>query len=325
MDHGMSGPMWAPTDPPSVQGLLAWHPQPYAIFPILCAVFAVLYAVGVVRLRRRGVRWPVGRTVSWLVGLVLVLWVTATGIEGYGMLMFSVHMFQHMILAMLAPVFLLMGAPITLMLRALPNGNGVRGGPRRLVVWLLHSRVMKVLAHPMFTLPVFLFSLYGIYYTPLFDALMSSVWGHYFMLVHFIVTGLVYFGPILRVDPWPGPESHVLRLLLLMAALPFHAFFAIEVMMTKASIVEFYATPPPSWDLDVVGDQLWGGGITWFFGDVPTLVITLALAVSWWRAEDRLARRKDRQAQRDGDAELNAYNAYLQRLATLGSAGDRSR
>ncbi|GAA2003647.1 cytochrome c oxidase assembly protein [Nocardiopsis rhodophaea] len=315
MHNGMSGPMWMPTAPPDLAGLLAWHPQPYALFPVLCALLAVLYAVGVLRLRRRGVPWPIGRTVSWAVGVALVLWVTATGIEGYGMALFSVHMFQHMILTMLAPVFLLLGAPVTLLLRTLPTGKGRRGAPRRALVWLLHSPIAKVGAHPAFTLALFIFSLYGIYFTPIFDVLMSSVWGHYFMLLHFLMTGIIYFGPVLMVDPWPGSKNHLLRIMLMMSGLPFHAFFAIAVMMSETPIARFFASPPPSWNVDVMADQLWAGGLTWVFGDIPTIVVMIALAITWMRSDDRLARRTDRQADRDGDAELNAYNAYLQRLA----------
>lgn len=311
----MTGPMWMPTQPPTLENILAWHPQPYMLFPLLCALLILLYAVGLLRLRQRGIRWPFGRTLSWAVGVALVLWVTATGIEGYGMRMFSVHMFQHMILTMLAPVFLLLGAPVTLMLRALPSGRGRRAAPRRALVWLLHSPIAKVGAHPVFTLSLFIFSLYGIYLPPIFDLFMSSVWGHYFMLLHFLVTGIIFFGPVLMVDPWPGTRNHMLRIMLMMAGLPFHAFFAIAVMMAKGPIVDFFASPPAAWNLDVMEDQLWGGGLTWVFGDVPTIVVMIALAILWMRSDDRLARRKDRQARRDGDAELHAYNAYLQRLA----------
>ncbi|MDA2806255.1 cytochrome c oxidase assembly protein [Nocardiopsis suaedae] len=324
MDHGMTGPMWMPSDPPTLSGLLAWQPQPYAILPILCAVLAAFYAIGLVRLRRRGIRWPLGRTVSWYVGVAMVLWVTATGIEAYGMAVFSVHMFQHMILTMLAPVFLLMGAPVTLVLRALPAGRGRRGAPRRGLVRFLHSPVAKAASHPAFTLSAFVFSLYGIYLTPLFDILMSSVWGHYLMLLHFLLTGIVFFGPVLMVDPWPGNRSHLLRMMLMMAGLPFHAFFAIAVMMSESPIVGFFASPPPAWDIDVMDDQLWAGGLTWVFGDVPTLVVMIVLAVLWMRSDARLARRSDRKAERDGDAELNAYNAYLQRLADHEAVAARS-
>lgn len=317
MEHGMKGPMWMPADPPTLETLLAWQPQPYALFPLLGALLGAVYLVGVVRLWRRGVRWPIGRTVSWFVGVAMILAVTGTGIEAYGMVLFSVHMFQHMILTMMAPVFLLLGAPVTLMLRALPANKGRSGAPRRALVWLLNSPIARFVAHPVFTLSMFVASLYGIYFTPIFDALMSGFWGHNLMLLHFLITGVVFFGPVLRVDPWPGTDDFLLRILLLMAGLPFHAFFAIAVMMADSPIVGFFASPPESWNVDVVDDQLWAGGLTWVFGDIPTIVVMVAMAVLWVRSDARLARRKDRQADRDGDAELKAYNAHLQRLAEL--------
>lgn len=108
-----------PVAPPSVGGLLAWHPQPIPVFPLGCLLAAVLYGAGMYRLRRRGDRWPVGRALAFALGLGLVLEVTATGVGGYGMRLLSVHMIQHMTLSLLAPVPLLLGAPITLTLRAL--------------------------------------------------------------------------------------------------------------------------------------------------------------------------------------------------------------
>lgn len=143
---------------------------------------------------------------------------------------------------------------------------------------------------------------------------MGSFWGHNLMLLHFLVTSIIFFGPVLRVDPWPGPQNFLLRILLLMAGLPFHAFFAIAIMMTESPIVNFFASPPAAWNIDVVNDQLWAGGLTWVFGDIPTLIVMIVLAVLWIRSDDRLARRKDRQADRDDD-ELKAYNAHLQKLA----------
>lgn len=110
-----------PVAPPSVGGLLAWHPQPIPVFPLGCLLTAVLYGAGMYRLRRRGDRWPVGRALAFALGLGLVLEVTATGVGGYGMRLLSVHMIQHMTLSLLAPVPLLLGAPITLALCAAPG------------------------------------------------------------------------------------------------------------------------------------------------------------------------------------------------------------
>ncbi|MEU6848879.1 cytochrome c oxidase assembly protein [Actinacidiphila alni] len=312
---GMSGPMWMPTDPPTLGRLLAWHPQPLPVEPLACLLALVLYGTAVVRLRRRGDCWPVGRTLAWTAGVLTVAAVTCTGIGGYGMAMFSVHMVQHIVLSMLSPVLLLLGAPTTLALRALPAAGHGRKGPREVLTAFLHSRFAVVISSPLFTLPLFIASLYGLYFTPLFDWAMRSWPGHEWMLAHFLATGLLFFWPIMGIDPAPRRTSHLMRMLELFIGMPFHAFFGIAVMMSSGLVVGYFAHPPATWHISPMGDQTAGGGIAWAFSEVPTMLVLLALLAQWFRADSRTAARTDRQAVRDNDAELQAYNAYLARLA----------
>jgi cytochrome c oxidase assembly factor CtaG len=242
-----------------------------------------------------------------------VLVVTATGIGGYGMTLFSVHMAQHMVLSMLAPILLLMGAPVTLALRALPARGG-GAGCRRALVSVIHSRPVRVLASPAVTLPLFIVSLYGLYYTPIFDVAMGSWWGHDLMLVHFLAVGLLLFWPILSIDPSPHRSSPVLRIIELFLAMPFHAFFGIAVMMSSTLLVNSFAHPPPSWHLRPLGDQQVGGGIAWAFSEIPTLLVVAAVFVQWARSSERAGRRHDRAADRDGGGQLAAYNGWLAEL-----------
>ena len=312
----MSGPMWMPPAPPDLHRMLAWHPQPFPLEPIACGLALALYGLAVVRLRRRGDRWPVTRALAWAAGVATIAAVTCTGIGGYGMEMFSVHMVQHMVLSMLSPILLLLGAPITLALRALPPARRGRTGPRELLTRFLRSRLATVVSAPAFTLPLFIASLYGLYFTPLFDFAMHSWLGHEWMLAHFLAIGLLFFWPIMGVDPAPHRPSYVLRMLELFIGMPFHAFFGIAMMMSRGLIVSFFAHPPIAWHLDPLGDQNIGGGIAWAFSEIPTVLVLLALLVQWFASEQRAAVRSDRQALRDDDAELTAYNAYLARLAS---------
>nr|WP_240509811.1 cytochrome c oxidase assembly protein [Streptomyces malaysiense] len=307
--------MWMPTAPPTLGRLLAWHPQPLPVEPLVCLLGLALYGLAVWRLRRRGDHWPHHRTLLWSAGVLTVAAVTCTGLNGYGMQMFSAHMVQHMVLSMLSPILLLLGAPITLALRALPAAGRGRTGPREILVRLVHSRLARVVSSPFFTLPLFIASLYGLYFTPLFDFFMHSWLGHEWMLAHFLMTGLLFFWPIMGVDPAPRRPSHVLRMLELFIGMPFHAFFGIAVMMSSGLIVGFYAHPPAAWHLDPLADQNTGGGIAWAFSEIPTVLVLLALLVQWAASDRRTADRTDRQARRDQDAELTAYNAYLARLA----------
>lgn len=311
----MSGPMWMPTDPPTLGRLLEFHPQPIPFVPLAALVGALAYLYGVLVLHRRGVSWPFGRTVAWMLGILVVEVVTATGIEGYGMMLFSVHMAQHMALAMIAPILLVVGSPVTLLLRTLP-ATGRGSGVRRTLAKFLGSRFLSVLSSVPVRWFLFLSALYGIYFTALFDDLMHSVWGHNLMLVHFILTGMLFFGPLVSSDPWPHRHPPFQRLLESFASTPFHAFFGIAIMTATTPIVGFFTDPPPSWHVDLMNDQNLAGGIAWATSELPTILVGALIMVSWLRSDAREARRHDRAEARSDDAELRAYNAYLASLAS---------
>ncbi|THA31308.1 cytochrome c oxidase assembly protein [Streptomyces sp. A1277] len=283
-----------------------------------CVLAVLLYGYGVLRLRRRGDEWPVGRTVVFVVGVLTIALVMCTRLNDYGMVMFSVHMVQHMVISMLSPILLLLGAPVTLALRALPVARRGSKGPRELLLMLLHSRYMKVVTHPAFTIPLFIASLYALYFTPLFDYLMGSTTGHLAMMVHFLAVGLFFFWPIMGVDPGPHRPGYVMRMLELFAGMPFHAFFGIALMMASQPMVEVYENPPVSLGIDALSDQSAAGGIAWAFSEIPSVLVLVALVFQWYRSEQRTAKRSDRAADRDGDQELLAYNAYLASLQARG-------
>lgn len=288
------------------------------IFLIGCVLAVLLYGYAVLRLRRRGDAWPVNRTVFFVIGVLSIALVMCTKLNDYGMVMFSVHMVQHMVISMLSPILLLLGAPVTLALRALPVAARGRKGPRELLLMLLHSRYMKIITHPVFTIPLFIASLYGLYFTPLFDYLMGSTAGHLVMMLHFLGVGLVFFWPIMGIDPGPHRPGYLLRMLELFAGMPFHAFFGIALMMASQPMVEVYKNPSASLGIDALSDQNAAGGIAWAFSEIPSVLVLLALVFQWYRSDQRTAKRSDRAADRDGDQELHAYNAYLASLQARG-------
>ncbi|GAB3957402.1 cytochrome c oxidase assembly protein [Streptomyces sparsus] len=315
MDHSDHG-----TDmdlaPFTLERGLAFTGEPF--FLTGCLLALALYGWGVVRLRRRGDAWPVGRTVGFVLGVAMIALVMLTALNEYGMVLFSVHMVQHMVISMLAPILLLLGAPVTLTLRALPSAGRGRTGPREALVALLHSRYLRVITHPAFTIPLFIASLYALYFTPLFDFLMGSTAGHLAMMAHFLAVGLVFFWPIMGVDPGPHRPGYVMRMLELFIGMPFHAFFGIALMMASQPMVGTYADPPESLGVDPLTDQTWAGGIAWAFSEIPSVLVLIALIFQWYVSEQRQSKRSDRAADRDGDSELAAYNAYLASLQARG-------
>ncbi|MGQ4512895.1 cytochrome c oxidase assembly protein [Streptomyces sp. DW26H14] len=315
MDHGMHG-MMMDLPPFTLGRAFVYSSDPF--FLVSCALGIVLYGWGVLRLRRRGDAWSPGRSASFLLGVLLVGLTMCTGLNDYGMVMFSVHMVQHMLISMVAPILLLLGAPVTLALRTLPVLGRGRKGPRELLLMLLHSRFVRVVSHPVFTIPVFIASLYGLYFTPIFDFLMRSEAGHIVMMVHFLAVGLLFFWPIMGIDPGPHRSGYLMRMLELFAGMPFHAFFGIALMMASQPMINTYRHPAASLGVDALSDQTAAGGIAWAFSEVPSVLVLLALVFQWYRSDQRQATRQDRAADRDGDKELAAYNAYLASLQARG-------
>jgi cytochrome c oxidase assembly factor CtaG len=231
--------------------------------------------------------------------------------------MFSMHMVAHMLLSMLVPILLVLGAPMTLALRALPTaGRGEPPGPREWLLAALHSRVSRFLTHPIVATAVFVVGFYGLYLGGLFDAAVSNHAAHVLMNVHFLLSGYLFYWVVIGIDPTPRQIPQWGKVGMVFASLPLHAFFGVVLMGTKAVLGEtFYRSLQLSWHTDLLGDQRLGGGIAWAAGEVPLVVVMIALLIQWRRSDQRTAKRLDRAADRDDDADLAAYNAMLAELA----------
>ena len=287
------------------------------IFGTAAIVMAGLYAAGVLRLWRRGDHWPPGRIVTWLLGCAGLLFVTSSGVGRYMPAMFSMHMAAHMGLSMLVPILLVLGGPVTLALRALPAAG--RDDPPGMREWLLaalHSTVSRFLTNPIVATVLFVAGFYGLYFGGIFDSAVGSHAGHLAMNVHFLLSGYLFYWVVIGVDPTPRPIPPLAKVGVIFASLPLHAFFGVLLMGTKEVIgASYYRSLGLSWHTDLLGDQRLGGGIAWAAGELPLVIVMLALLVQWARSDDRIARRLDRAADLDDDAELVAYNAMLAEMS----------
>ncbi|HWF71204.1 MAG TPA: cytochrome c oxidase assembly protein [Mycobacterium sp.] len=309
--------------PTPVRVLVDWRFD--LIFGSAAIIFAALYVAGVRRLRRRGDAWPVGRTVAWLLGCLALLFVSSSGVGRYMPAMFSMHMAAHMLLSMLVPILLVLGGPVGLALRALPAAGG--GDPPGMREWLLaalHSRVSMFLTNPVVATALFVAGFYGLYLGGLFDAAVGSHIGHVVMNLHFLISGYLFYWVVIGVDPTPRPIPPLAKVGVVFASLPLHAFFAIILMSMQQVLGDsFYRSLHLSWHTDLMGDQHLGGGMAWAAGEIPLAVVMIALLVQWSRSDQRTARRLDRAADRDEDADLVAYNAMLAELARRDTSGQR--
>ncbi len=302
---------------PTWTRLIVTEVRPDGVFLAIALLGAAMYFTGLRRLAARGDRWPVGRSVSWFLGLVLLTWATSGGIGTYAHVLFSAHMVQHMLLVMVVPVLLVMGAPTTLALRVLP-AHRVDRGPREWLLAVLGSWPVRILTNPLVATALFIGSFYALYFTSIFQQAMANHWGHVAMNLHFLLAGYLFFWVLIGIDPGPRRIPYPARLLLLVVAMPFHAFFNIAILSSSSVLGgAYFSSLQRTYYTDLLADQRLGASIGWAMGEIPLILVVVVLTVQWIRSDERDARRFDRQADRaaSGDAqapdELAIYNEYL--------------
>jgi putative copper resistance protein D len=312
---------------PSVSALVTgWRLDLLVVIVVLLA--AIWYGRGVLRLRRGGGHWPIGRTIAWYAGLAVIVLGTLSGLALYGRTAFSLHMTQHMVLSMIAPLFLVLGAPMSLALRALPAARPNQpAGAREWLLAALQSPVAKVLTHPVTAFALFITAPYLVYFSGLFETAMRAHWAHELMHVHFVLVGYLFYESLIGRDPIPLRASYPMRMVTLFASLAFHAFFAVALISTDTVLAPgYFETLARPWWTDLLEDQTAGGSFAWAFGELPGLIVLVVLLFQWSQEDDRRAKTADRQADRDDNAELQAYNQMLaarRRGDSDGTSADR--
>ncbi len=305
--------------PPSLLNLLKlYNPDALMISILITAV--ALYIKGVAVLKARGDSWPVGRTVAFAIAIALIDFATSGGLGIYAVFSFEYHMIAHMLLGMVSPIGLVLGAPITLALRTLPQGRtSSERGVRALVLKALHSRYSIILTNPITALALFDGSLFVLYFTDLFGVLMQNHAGHILMNIHFILAGFLFFNVIIGVDPSPRKYPHIMRIVTLFAAMSLHAFFSVA-LMSQTTLIDggYYASLQTPWLTDLLADQKGGGTVGWAMGEVPIILALIATFILWMREDKRETVRIDRNEARlaamGEPDELAKYNAYLNTL-----------
>jgi cytochrome c oxidase assembly factor CtaG len=269
-----------------------WSLEPV---PFVITVWAVdFYLYGVGRLRRRGDRWPLGRTIAFVVvGMGTFFFATTSGLAAYDTTLVSAHMVQHMLLSMVVPLALALGAPVTLALRTLPPR------PRAWLLTALHSRAAKVLSFPPLTFTLYVVSPWALYFSGWYEASLHSTYLHEMMHLHLVVVGCLFFWPLMGIDPVPGRVAYPFRVLLVVLTLPFHAFLGITIMSQDVLLGgDWYPSlhdgPMGAWLPDPLDDQHLAGGILWAAGDLVGLAFFAVLFAQWVRSSMKEAAREDR-------------------------------
>jgi putative membrane protein len=257
-------------------------------FPLVIAV-AAAYVAGLRRLQARGRAWPTARTVAFLSGLAVIVIATESGLAAYDRVLFSLHVVQHVLLGMAAPLLIVLGAPVTLALQA-----GARPTQQK-ILRVLHSAPTRVLTHPLTAWVLFGSSLIVLYFTPLYELSLRNDWVHAAVHTHFIVVGSLFLAHVVGLDPIPGALGYGARLLYVAVLLPFHTFIGVALLTANTVIAAgWYDQVERSWGASPLSDQRTGAGLLWISGELFGVLAISLVVRQWMAAEERAAARHDR-------------------------------
>ena len=286
------------------------------LWATVCLALAAIYLFGVIRLKKRGDTWPVFRTISWLAGLAMLFYITNGAMNVYEQYLFSVHMIAHMMLTMAVPIFLVPGAPVTLLSRAANKRLDESRGLREWVLWAVHTPWARFFGSPLVSAIMFASSLVIFYFTPIFGWATRDHLGHEWMIVHFLITGYLFVQSLIGADPGPKLASYPIRLMVLILTLTFHAFFGLALMQGETLLLsDWFGAMGRTWGALPLDDQQTGGAIAWGIGELPSAVVTIIVSRQWFLADTRDQKRLDRASDRSGNQDIEEYNAMLARLA----------
>jgi putative membrane protein len=277
-----------PAAPTPLGVLTTWSPDPLPWIATLVAAGGYLLAVRRVNRDHPRVPVPGWRVAAWLAGLVAILVALVSAVDAYATDLLTVHMVQHLLLAMVAPPLLALGAPVTLVLRiASPQ---IR---HRLVLPVLHSRVVRFLSSPLVAWPVFAIVMWLTHFSPLYEAALEDRTLHLAEHLVYLASGLLFWWPVVAADPIPRRLGYGSRLAYVALQMPVNAAVGLAIYFAPAVLYPHYATIERSWGPNPLTDQQIGGVVMWGAGDLLLLAAVPAIVAAWMRADDRRSRRSD--------------------------------
>ena len=269
----------------------------------LIVVTTGLYLWGVHRLKARGRQWPRQRTLFFLTGQFLMVVALLSGLAAYDDTSFSIHTIQHILLSMLAPIFYAFSAPVTLLLQA--SNRRIQTGALKVI----HGPVGRLLSHPVFTWPLYGVSLFALYFTSLYADTLTNNTLHQFVHLHLLITGCLFYWPVIALDPLPRRLNFGVKILYLMLAVPFHTILGMALESQTTPIAPHISL----YDLHV------GGAMMWVSGEALGLIGTIAVFIQWLRADERQARRNDRANEAAAEKQLALWRATREAAARAAS------
>ena len=252
--------------------------------PIVTAVAAVavgLYGWGVIRVARRHPArpWPLWRTCMFLVGMLVLVLATESGIGSYDDLLFYDHMIQHLMLLMVVPPLLIAGQPLTLLLHA--SRNPLHSWTKL----VLRSRLASFLTWPVFGAVTYAVAVTASHLTALATDLERNQTAHDAEHALFVLVGYLFFLPILGNEPIRWRLSYPVRLVVLILLMPVDTFTGLELGYGSTSSPGLSAGLRPAWAPSPVSDLHLGGAVMWIGGDAIMFGLMMLVFLMWSRDE----------------------------------------
>jgi cytochrome c oxidase assembly factor CtaG len=284
----------APPEPTPWLVLTSWALEPLALIGIVAA--ATLYLIAVRRVDRAHPANPVPRRriAAWLGGLGVIAVALFSFVDVYATTLFSVHMVQHILLAMVGAPLLLLGAPITLLLRVASPVTR-----QRRILPVLNSRPVRFISHPIVGWLAFAVVLWASHFSPLFEAALEDPAVHALEHALYLGAALLFWWPVIGADPHPARLGHGMRLGYVLLAMPQNGFLGFVLFAVPSVLYQHYASLQRVWGPTPLEDQQLAGGIMWAAGDLIFLVPCLFMTLAWFRHEEEKGRLYDEKLDRE--------------------------
>jgi putative membrane protein len=266
--------------------LTAWQTNPLALLSgALEALSVVWYLAAVRRLRAKGRHWPVARTVSFVAGVLTIVFSIQSGFAAYDESNFTAHATQHILLMSMAPFFLALSAPVTLAIQASRRRTQV------FILKVLHHPIPALLANPLVATGLALGTMYAYFLSPLYEASLRHPLLHDYWHFHFLVSGILFAWVAVGIDPTPRRMGYMARVAMVFASVPFTTFLGVAILANQSTIAPQHT----------LADTHAGGAALWGVSELVNVLFIIVIAIQWVRSEHRRAQRDDSRLDREAD------------------------
>lgn len=223
------------------------------------------YIAAVIRTNQRYKKWPIFRTICWTMGMVIALVAVAGPLANSEHTNFTAHMVSHLLLSMVAPIFMAIAKPMTLLLRTANTSIA------RKITAILKSRVLQFVSHPVTASVLIGGGLWLLYTTNLYTLMHENALFALFVHLHFFIAGYVFTISIVYFDPVYHQYSYRFRAVVLIAAIAAHDILS-----------KYMYTNPPTGVMRQ--DAEMGSMVMYYAGDWIEVVLIIIFCWQWYKS-----------------------------------------